>query len=143
MPTSKAEAVWEGSSREGKGRITSGSGAFAVAYTWQARFEEAPGTNPEELLGAAHAGCFSMALAAGLTRAGHPPARIRTVAHVKIESQPTGGWKITNIHLDCTGEVPGINVGEFQQAAEGAKKGCPVSQALAATDITMTATLLE
>ena len=142
MPTSKAEAVWEGGSREGKGAITTGSGAVAVAYTWQARFEEAPGTNPEELLGAAHAGCFSMALAAGLTRTGHPPVRIRTAAHVKIESQATGGWKITNIHLDCAGEVPGITADDFQQAAEGAKKGCPVSQALAATDITLSARLL-
>ncbi len=140
MPTRKADAVWEGTLREGQGHMRFGSGAFDGKYTFASRFEEGQGTNPEELIAAAHAGCFSMALAAGLAKAGHPPTRIATTAQVKIEPVE-GGFKITNIHLSTRGTVPGINAATFQKEAEAAKKGCPVSQALSATNITLDAKL--
>lgn len=141
MATSKAEAVWTGNLREGEGRVTLGSGAFEGQYSFKSRFENGTGTNPEELIGAAHAGCFSMALAAALTKAGHPPTRIHTTAAVHLEAVE-GGFGITSIDLATEAEVPGIDDAAFQQQAAGAKSGCPVSKALTGTTINLTAKLV-
>lgn len=137
MAIRESSALWEGSIREGKGSMRLGSGAFEGAYSWSSRFEDSPGTNPEELIGAAHAGCFSMALSDMLTGAGHVPTRIETSAKVHLGKGP----KITLIELSTVGEVPGINEKAFVEFAEKAKKGCPVSQALAAVEISLTAKL--
>lgn len=142
MAKRKASAVWEGTLREGKGRVALGSGAFEGQYSFASRFEEGTGTNPEELIGAAHAGCFSMALAAGLTRAGFKPTRISTDASVNLE-KVGDGFKITRIELNTEGEVPGIDDDAFVQQAEDAKKNCPVSQALAGAEITLRASLMK
>lgn len=141
MPVRKANAVWEGGLKGGKGKVALGSGAFEGSYSFGSRFEEASGTNPEELIGAGHAACFSMALSAALDRAGHPPTRVATSAKVHIEKVGEG-FKITRIELDTEAQVPGIDDATFQQFAKGAKEGCPVSQALAGTEITLTAKLL-
>jgi len=141
MPTRTAEAEWKGSLREGEGRVALGSGAFSGAYSFRSRFEEGTGTNPEELLGAAHAGCFSMALAAGLGAAGHAPESIRTIASVSIEPQD-GGFAITRSALETEARVPGIEESEFQRLADEAKAGCPVSKALAGVQIELEARLL-
>jgi osmotically inducible protein OsmC len=140
MPVRKANAVWEGSLKEGNGRVALGSGAFEGRYSFGSRFEEAGGTNPEELIGAAHAGCFSMALSAGLGRGGHSPKRIATTAKVHLE-KVGDGFSITRIELDCEAEVPGIDNATFQDFANKAKEGCPVSRALAGTEITLNARL--
>ena len=140
MPVRKANAVWEGSLKEGQGTMKLGSGAFEGRYSFGSRFEEAGGTNPEELIGAAHAGCFSMALAAGLGRAGLNPKRVATSAKVHIEKVGEG-FKITRIELDNESEVPGIDEAAFQEAARKAKEGCPVSQALGGVEITLNARL--
>lgn len=140
MPVRKANAVWEGTIKEGQGRIALGSGAFEGRYSFGSRFEEASGTNPEELIGAAHAGCFSMALSGALSRAGHTPTRIATGAKVHIEKVGEG-FKITRIELDNESEIPGLDDAAFQEFARKAKEGCPVSQALAGVDITLTARL--
>ncbi|HZT64799.1 MAG TPA: OsmC family protein [Acidimicrobiales bacterium] len=141
MPVRTAEAQWEGSLQDGKGTMRTGSGAFEGSYSFGSRFEEGPGTNPEELIGAAHAGCFSMALSAGLGRAGHPPNRVHTTARVHIE-RGDAGFSITRIELDTEAEVPGIDEKAFLEEAEKAKSGCPVSKALAATEITLNARLV-
>jgi osmotically inducible protein OsmC len=142
MPTRTADAHWVGTSREGQGTIKLGSGAFEGKYSWNARFEEAPGTNPEELIAAAHAGCFSMALASGLTKAGFPPQSINTTAQVHF-NKVGDGFKITAIHLQTEANVPNIGSEQFQQYAETAKNTCPISQALAAVEtITLTAKLV-
>ena len=130
MPTSTASAAWDGVLRTGKGRFTAASGAFAGDYTFQARFEGAAGTTPEELIGAAHAACYSMALAAGLEKAGTPSTRIETTAQVTMES-----GTIAKIRLVTRGTVPGIDAAAFAAAAEEAKKNCPVSRALAAVPV--------
>ncbi len=140
MPVRKAEAVWEGTLKDGSGKVRLGSGAFEGTYSFGTRFESSPGTNPEELIGAAHAGCFSMALSAALSRAGLSPRRIATTADVALEKVGEG-FKITGIVLRTSAEVPGIDEAKFREFAEGAKKGCPVSQALAGTDIKLEATL--
>ncbi|HEY0782830.1 MAG TPA: OsmC family protein [Thermoanaerobaculia bacterium] len=140
MPIRKANAVWEGGLREGKGKVALGSGAFEGSYSFGSRFEEASGTNPEELLGAAHAACFSMALSVGLERGGHPPTRVATKALVHIEKVGEA-FKITRIELDCEAQVPGIDDATFAQFAKTAKEGCPVSKALAGTEITLNARL--
>jgi lipoyl-dependent peroxiredoxin len=140
MPSRKAEAEWNGTLREGNGQFKVGSGKVSGAYSFPTRFEDAPGTNPEELIGAAHASCFSMALAAGLTKAGHKPKRIHTTATVHLEKVGEG-FGITRVDLDTTGEVPGIDAATFQQQAEGAKANCPVSKALGGVNITLKATL--
>ncbi len=140
MAIRKAEAVWEGNLQAGKGTMKLGSGAFEGAYSFKTRFEEEPGTNPEELIGAAHAGCFSMALSGVLGRAGSPPNSIHTVANVYLEKVGEG-FKITRIHLNTEGDVPGMDEQTFREHAEAAKKNCPVSQALAATEITLEARL--
>lgn len=129
MAIRKAEAVWEGSLREGKGTMKLGSGAYEGAYSFTSRFEEGAGTNPEELIGAAHAGCFSMALSAGLGRAGFTSERIRTRAEVQFEKLEPG-WRIVRITLHTEAKVPGIDEATFQQQAEAAKTGCPISNAL-------------
>ena len=129
MPTSTASAVWEGGLRQGRGRFTAGSKAFAGEYSFPTRFESAPGTNPEELMAAAHAACFSMALGLVLEQSGTPPTRVSTTAHCTID-KAGDGFKITRMRLETRGEVPGIDQGAFLKAAEAAKDGCPVSGAL-------------
>jgi osmotically inducible protein OsmC len=141
MPVRKASAVWEGDIRGGNGKVSLGSGAFEGRYSFGSRFEEAAGTNPEELIGAAHAGCFSMALSGGLGRGGHTPKRIATTAKVHIEKVGEG-FSITRIELDTEAEVPGIDDATFQDFARKAKEGCPVSKALAGTEITLNAKLV-
>ena len=142
MPTRTAEAVWNGSLMEGKGQLSVGSKAFSGAYDWKARAGEGAGTNPEELLGAAHAGCFSMALSHQLAQAGHPPTRVHTTAKVTFEKQAEG-FAITRIDLATEAQVPGIDDAAFQKMANGAKEGCPVSKALKATPIHLTAKLVK
>jgi len=134
MPVRNAEATWEGGLKAGKGNIKLGSGAFAGSYSFGTRFEGAPGTNPEELIGAAHASCFSMALSFMLEQAGHIPQSVHTTAKVTIDKVGEG-FKITLIRLSTEGRVPGIDDKTFREFAEKAKAGCPVSQALAATPI--------
>jgi lipoyl-dependent peroxiredoxin len=129
MPTSSASAVWEGVLRTGRGHFTAGSKAFEGDYTFKTRFEGDKGTNPEELIAAAEAACFSMALSAGLEKAGKPATRISTTAACTIE-KAGDGFKITKIRLETRGEVPGLDQAGFVKAAEGAKEGCPVSVAL-------------
>jgi osmotically inducible protein OsmC len=141
MATRNGSAVWEGTLKGGKGTMKLGSGAYEGPYSFSSRFEEASGTNPEELIGAAEAGCFSMALSANLEKAGHPAKRISTKATVKLEAVG-GGPKITTIDLDVQAEVPGIDQAKFQEQAEQTKKTCPVSVALAGTQINLTAKLL-
>jgi osmotically inducible protein OsmC len=140
MPTRKAEAVWKGNLQDGEGTMAFGSGAFEGAYSFTSRFEEGTGTNPEELIGAAHAGCFSMALSNGLSQAGHVPNSVKTEARVKLEPVE-GGFGITGIELSTVAEVPGIDEEEFRRQAEAAKEGCPVSQALSGVEITLEARL--
>ncbi|MGH7568471.1 MAG: OsmC family peroxiredoxin [Gemmatimonadales bacterium] len=129
MPTSHATAVWEGKLRDGKGSFKAGSGAFTGPYTFATRFEGAKGTNPEELIAAAEAACFSMALSAGLEKAGKPAARVETRAACTLE-MVGGAPKITRIDLTVRGRVPGLDQAGFQKAAEEAQTGCPVSKAL-------------
>ena len=142
MAVQAASAEWKGSLKEGAGTMRTGRGAFEGPYTFVSRFETGPGTNPEELIGAAHAGCYSMALAAGLGRAGHQPTSIRTTAKVHLGASEAGPT-ITQIDLDVEGEVPGIDQATFQQFADGAKTGCVVSRALAGVKtITLNAKLV-
>ena len=131
MPVRKADAVWEGVLRSGKGRMTVGSRAFEVPFTYSTRFEEDPGTNPEELIGAAQAGCYSMALSGNLERAGFKAERIHTTADVHLE-RTDAGQTITRIVLNCEATVPGVDEATFQQQAEATRTGCPVARALKA-----------
>ncbi|HEY3054407.1 MAG TPA: OsmC family protein [Thermoanaerobaculia bacterium] len=140
MPVRKAEAEWRGTLREGKGEIKVESGLFTGQYSFGTRFESGKGTNPEELIGAAHAGCFSMALAAGLERAGKPAKRVHTSASVRLE-KVGDSFAITKIDLVTEAEVPGIDDSTFQQQAKSAKENCPVSKALAGVQISLNATL--
>ena len=142
MPVRKASAVWEGSLPRGKGHMEFGSGAFEGEYTFASRFESARGTNPEELIAAAHAGCFSMAFSHALTLAGHTPDRVETTAKVHLEKVGEG-FKITKSELSTDGHVPGISKDTFLRLAEDAKKNCPVSQALAGAEITLDARLVQ
>ncbi len=142
MPVRKGQAEWQRNLKSGKGSMKLGSGAFEGPYSFSSRFEEGAGTNPEELIGAAHAGCFSMALANILDEAGHVPSRVTTTAKVHLE-KGGGGFAITRIDLDTEGDVPGIDEKTFQEHAEKAKKNCPVSKALAAIDIGLTAKLVS
>jgi lipoyl-dependent peroxiredoxin len=137
MANRKSTAVWKGSSREGSGTLRLGSGVFEGPYTWLSRFKEGPETNPEELIAAAHAGCFSMALSSDLSKAGHVPTQISTSAEVLMDESKT----ITGVALETVGDVPGIDEKTFIEFAEEAKKNCPVSKALAAIKITLTAKL--
>jgi osmotically inducible protein OsmC len=141
MVKREASAVWKGTLKDGKGTMALGSGAFEGQYSFSSRFEEGQGTNPEELIGAAHAGCFSMALSLGLTEAGYKPERIATEATVKLEKSD-GGFAITHITLDTEAEVPGIDKETFIKHAHDAKEHCPVSKALAGVEIALDAKLL-
>ena len=136
-----AKAEWRGDLKAGKGSVKLGSGAFEGPYSFTSRFESGTGTNPEELLGAAHAGCFSMALAAGLAAAGHPATRIATTATVHIE-KAGAGFAITGVDLVTEGQVPGVDAAEFQRMAEDTKTNCIVSRALSALPMRLTATLV-
>lgn len=140
MAERSATATWNGSLPDGDGRMAFGSGAFEGAYSFQSRFEEGDGTNPEELIGAAHAGCFSMALAGDLGRAGHEPESVETEATVYLE-QGDDGWSITRSHLATVVEAEEIDEDEFQNIAEEAKEACPVSRALAGVEKTLNAEL--
>jgi osmotically inducible protein OsmC len=138
MPVRKSEATWRGTLKEGAGTMKLASGRYEGPYTFSSRFEEAAGTNPEELIGGAHAGCFSMFLAALLTEKGYTPQRVSTTAAVHLGAGPT----ITKIELACEATVPGVGEAEFQELASAAKAGCPVSKALAAVpEITLSAKL--
>jgi lipoyl-dependent peroxiredoxin len=140
----KAKAVWHGSGKEGSGALTTGSGVFnEQPYSARMRFESEDGrlgTNPEELIAAAHAGCFTMAFSFQLSGAGHPPQELTTDALLDMQ-QDNGGWSIKSIHLAVRGRVEGISADQFQELARNAKEGCPVSRVLNA-DITMSAELL-
>lgn len=143
MPARAASAEWKGSLREGKGIMKMSSGAYEGPYSFASRFESGTGTNPEELIAAAHAGCFSMAFSAGLGKAGFTPASVRTTATVHLDKLGDG-MGIVRIDLDMTAEVPGIDEKTFMEQAEGAKKGCPISKALAAVpEITLKAKLVK
>ena len=142
MPSRKAEAEWKGNLAEGAGELKLGSGAWSGPYTFKSRFEEGQSaTNPEELLGAAHAGCFTMALTAQLSRAQITPTRIHTTATVKLE-KVGDAFSITSINLETEAEVPGIDDATFQKYALDAKQNCPVSKALMSTQIHLTAKLV-
>jgi lipoyl-dependent peroxiredoxin len=133
MPRRTASARWDGSLQEGSGTMRMASGAYEGPYSFQSRFEEGDGTNPEELIAAAHAGCFSMALSGELGRAGHVPESVETEATVQLD-KVGDGFGITHIVLRTRARVPGIDADEFQQHAQAAKDGCPVSQALAGVE---------
>lgn len=137
MPVRTASAVWEGSLKEGRGSMRLGSGAFEGAYTFASRFEEGQGTNPEELVGAAQAGCFSMYLAAQLTNAGFVPTQIRTAARVHLGEGP----RITLIELDTEADVPDIEEQTFQEKVETSKNNCPISLALSGPELRVNARL--
>jgi osmotically inducible protein OsmC len=143
MAQRRANAVWKGTLREGMGRVTFGEGssAFEGEYGFVSRFEEGPGTNPEEMLGAAHAACFSMALASGLGRAGYEPSEIRTQATVTLE-KIDGAQTIVSVLLKTEVEVPGVSSEEFMAQAEDAKKNCPVSRALTGVQVDLEAGLV-
>jgi lipoyl-dependent peroxiredoxin len=141
MAIRTADAEWQGDLRQGKGTMRVGSGAFEVSYSFASRFgDETIGTNPEELIGAAHAGCYSMALSNALASAGFTPTSVRTAAHVHFNRDATG-FAINPIDLEVRAVVPGIDEETFQKLAKEAKEGCPVSRALAATTINLIATL--
>lgn len=137
MAIRESSAVWTGNLVDGKGTMRLGSGAYEGEFSRASRFEDGPGTNPEELIGAAHAGCFSMFLSAILSKDGHEPTSINTTAKVHLGDGP----KITLIELSTIGVVPGMDEKTFQKYAEQAKSGCPVSQALSAVDMKLTARL--
>jgi osmotically inducible protein OsmC len=140
MQKRQASAVWNGTLREGNGTMSVPSGVLHdAAYTFGTRFESAPGTNPEELVGAAHAGCFSMALAGKLAAAGHPPERIATTATVTLE-KTDAGQTVTAVHLQTKARVPGMSAGDFAAQAELARQTCPISRLLNA-NITLDAAL--
>ena len=142
MPTRISSARWQGNLKDGAGTMALGSKAYEGAYSFVSRFEEGPGTNPEELIAAAHAGCFSMAFANTLAQAGHTPNAVDTDANVHLE-RTDAGFTITRIDLVTRADVPGIDEAEFHKLAETAKATCPVSRALAAVqEITIQATLV-
>ena len=138
MAIRNSEAVWQGSLRDGSGVMKLGSGAYEGPYTYASRFESGPGTNPEELIGAAHAGCFSMFLSALLSKDGFVPDRIDTTATVHLEAGPT----IALIELTTKAQVPGIDQAKLEEYAAAAKANCPVSKALASVEIKLNATLV-
>ncbi|MFQ5527375.1 MAG: OsmC family protein [Thermoanaerobaculia bacterium] len=142
MPIRSASASWEGSLKDGNGTMKMQSGAYEGKYSFGSRFEEDPGTNPEELIAAAHAGCFSMALTAGLGREGFNPQSVSTSAKCHLE-KVEGGFGITRIELSTEAVVPDIDDETFQTHASGAKENCPVSKALAGVEISLDARLVE
>jgi len=138
----KAQAIWNGSGKDGQGKLGTDSGVLQdAAYSWRTRFADGKGTNPEELIAAAHAGCFSMALAFGLAKAGHEAQEIRTEAEVSLDQQE-GGFAITAVHLDLRAKIAGIDEAAFREIAEDAKANCPVSKVLKAA-ITLDAKLVS
>jgi len=137
----KSDARWMGDLKSGKGTVRLGGGAFEGPYSFASRFESGTGTNPEELLGAAHAGCYSMALAAALSTAGHPPKSVSTTATVHL-TKGEAGFAISGIDLATRGVVPGISAADFQRMAEETKVKCIVSKALAAVPMTLDAALV-
>jgi osmotically inducible protein OsmC len=139
MSVSNSTAIWKGNLTEGSGTMKLGKGGYEGPFTKASRFEDGAGTNPEELIGAAHAGCFSMFLSALLSKSGFPPAEIRTTAKVHLGAGPA----ITLIELDTNATVPNCDEATFLQHAEQAKAGCPVSKALAAVPMQLTATLVK
>lgn len=143
MPARSGRAEWKGDLREGTGEVSLGSGAFTGSYSFKSRFEEggAPGTNPEELIAAAHAACYSMALSNALASGGHAPHSVRTTATVRLE-RTDAGPAISRIDLDCEAHVPGLDEAAFAAEAEKAKENCPVSKALAAVETTLEAKLV-
>jgi osmotically inducible protein OsmC len=141
MPTRTSEANWQGDLKAGKGSVKLGSGAYEGQYNFSSRFENGVGTNPEELIAAAHAACFSMALAAGLSGAGHKVDSVHTAAKVKVDPI-AGGFEITSIQLVSEAKVPGIGKADFDKIAAATKDGCPVSKALKAVPITLDARLV-
>ncbi|MCS7222744.1 MAG: OsmC family protein [Anaerolineae bacterium] len=139
-----AEAVWYGDLRGGNGKISSASGVLKdVPYSFATRFENSPGTNPEELIAAAHAACYSMAFAHTLSGKGYKPESIETRAICHLTPQPTGGFRITKMRLETRGRVPGLDEATFQQIALEAEKGCPVSNALRSIEIEVDAKLVS
>jgi osmotically inducible protein OsmC len=138
----KSNAVWRGDLKSGKGDVALGSGAFEGQYSFTSRFEEGKGTNPEELIAAAHAGCFSMALSADLSGAGYTVDEVKTEAVISMD-KVDGGFKIISSKLITQAKVPGISEAEFMKYAEGAKKNCPVSKALGAIELELDATLVK
>lgn len=136
MPTRKANATWEGDLQKGKGSFEGEGGTISGTFTAGSRFGTDPGTNPEELLAAAHASCFSMALSHELAQAGHPPTSVSTTAACTVE-KVDGGFSITGIKLTSTATVPGIDQATLEKFANGAKVGCPVSKALASVPISL------
>lgn len=140
MPDRSSTAVWEGDIMSGNGTMKIGHGAWEGPYSFKSRFEDGKGTNPEELIAAAHAGCYSMALSGALTRGGTPPKKIETTASVKLE-KTDAGFRIPSIHLVTKASVPGIDAAKFKEIAETAKQNCPVSKVLAGAEITLDATL--
>ena len=140
MPVRKAEAEWKGNLPQGSGRVRTGTGSFEGNYSFGSRFEESAGTNPEELIAAAHAGCFSMALSNQLAKAGHEPKSVKTTALVHLD-KGSDGFSISRIELKCRAQVPGIDEATFRAKADAAKTGCPVSKALSAVEITLDAKL--
>jgi osmotically inducible protein OsmC len=143
MSEREATAYWEGTLEDGEGRIELGSGTWSGPYSFRTRFADETGTNPEELIGAAHAGCFSMALAAALGEAGHAPKRVETTANVRLSKSVDGGFSIDRVRLVLEADVPGISEDEFQKLANSAKESCPVSKVLAGTEITLEPRLLN
>ena len=141
MPIRSADAVWEGPLQGGKGTMSFGSGAFEGQYSFSSRFEEGTGTNPEELIAAAEAGCFSMALSGALGRNETPPTRISTTAKVHLDKAEVG-FHIPLIELACEAEVPGIDAADFARIANDVKASCPVSKVLAGAEITLDAKLV-
>jgi len=140
MPVRSASAEWRGDLPKGRGTLRSQTGSIDGQYSFSSRFEEGTGTNPEELIAAAHAGCFSMALSNMLAQAGHVPTSVRTTARVHLE-KVEGGMGITRIELTCRATVPGLEAAGFQEHAQKAKVGCPVSRALSAVEIRLDAAL--
>jgi len=141
MPVRTANAQWEGDLKSGKGKVRLGSGAYEGPYSFLSRFENGQGTNPEELIAAAHAGCFSMALSHALAQAGFPPKRVHTTARVHLD-KTADGFAIGRIELQTEAEVPGLAAAAFQEQAEKAKKNCPVSKVLAGAQISLDAKLV-
>src|SRR3954468_9919514 len=141
MAVRTSSAEWIGALQDGSGKMALGSGAFEGQYSYKSRFEEGEGTNPEELIGAAHAGCFSMAFSKGLADAGFTPTSVETTAKVHLD-KGDAGFGVTRIDLETVGDVPGIDADTFQKLAEGAKENCPISRLLSpGAEITLNARL--
>jgi osmotically inducible protein OsmC len=141
MPTRTSSAQWQGNLKDGSGSMSLGSGAYEGPFSFVSRFESGSGTNPEELIAAAHAGCFSMAFSNMLSQAGFTPTSVKTTAAVHLE-KGDGGFGITRIDLTTRADVPNVDAAEFEKIAAAAKAGCPVSKALAAVEITLDAQLV-